>query len=288
MTISINTNIASLTAQKSLNQSTAKMNTAMERLSTGYKINSSKDDAAGMAVSSKLNYKISSLDVAHDNGQMGASMLDTSEGVYNLIKSNFQRIRDLTEQAANGTYGSDSMAAIKTEVCARLNEISRVANSTEFNGQYLMNGSVKENINLQVGIHSDDYSFIELDKKLFAPATATALIKIPTGDTVEDLCDDVYVNDTTARKFLDKLDTAIKEVTTRTTTIGGIQQRIIAAMDSADVMKTSMTNAVALIQDADIAEESSNYVKQQILQQTSASMLATANQAPSIALQLLG
>ncbi len=288
MTISINTNIAALTAQKSLQQSTTRMNTAMERLSTGYRINSSKDDAAGMAVSGKLSYKISSLDVAHDNGQMGASMLDTTEGVYDLIKSNLQRIRDLTEQAANGTYGTDSMTAIKTEVCARLNEISRIANSTEFNGQYLMNGSIKENINLQVGIHNDDYSVIELDKSLFDTATATQLLAIGAGQSIEDLCDDTYTNDTTARKFLDKLDVAIEEVTVRTTTIGGVQQRIIAAMDSADVMKTSMTSAVALIQDADIAEESSNYVKQQILQQTSASMLATANQAPSIALQLLG
>lgn len=288
MTISINTNIPSLTAQKSLNQSTSKMNTAMERLSTGYRINSSKDDAAGMAVSGKLNYKISSLDVAHDNGQMGASMLDTTEGVYDLIKSNLQRIRDLTEQAANGTYGSDSLKAIKSEVCARLNEISRIANSTEFNGQYLMNGSIKDDINLQVGIQNDEQSIIKLDKSLFDTATATALINIPAGKTVEQLCDEVYVNDTKAREFLDKLDTAINDVTERTTTIGGVQQRIISAMDASEVMKTSMTSAVSLIQDADIAEESSNYVRQQILQQTSASMLATANQAPSIALQLLG
>lgn len=288
MAISINTNMASLTAQKSLNQSTTKMNTAMQRLSTGYKINSSKDDAAGMAVSGKLNYKISSLKVAHDNGQMGASMLDTTEGVYDLIKSNLHRIRDLTEQAANGTYGSDSMKAIKSEVCARLNEISRIANSTEFNGQYLMNGSIKDDINLQVGIQNDKQSVIKLDKDLFANATATVLLNVGAGKTIEKLSDEVYKNDTTAREFLDKLDVAIEDVTVRTTTIGGVQQRIISAMDAADVMKTSMTSAVALIQDADIAEESSNYVKHQILQQTSASMLATANQSPSIALKLLG
>ncbi|MGN1125328.1 MAG: flagellin, partial [Candidatus Gastranaerophilaceae bacterium] len=99
MVISVNTNIASLTAQKSLNNATNKMNNAMERLSTGYKINSSKDDAAGMAVSSKLNYKISSLSIAKTNAQMGASMLDTTEGVFGTIQTNLQRIRDLTEQA---------------------------------------------------------------------------------------------------------------------------------------------------------------------------------------------
>ena len=162
------------------------------------------------------------------------------------------------------------------------------ANSTEFNGQYLMNGSIKDDINLQVGIQNDTQSVIKLDKDLFANATATVLLNVGAGKTIEKLSDEVYKNDTTAREFLNKLDVAIEDVTVRTTTIGGVQQRIISAMDAADVMKTSMTSAVALIQDADIAEESSNYVKHQILQQTSASMLATANQAPSIALQLLG
>ncbi len=111
MAITVNTNVASLTAQKSLNNATTRMNTAMERMSTGLRINSSKDDAAGMAVASKLDYKVSSLNVAQDNGQMGASMLDTAEGVLSVMKDNLVRVRDLTEQAANGTYGDDAMKA---------------------------------------------------------------------------------------------------------------------------------------------------------------------------------
>ena len=133
MAITVNTNIPSLTAQKSLNSATSKMNQAMERMTTGLKINSSKDDAAGLAVANKLDYQVSSLKVAQDNAQMGSSMLDTMEGVMTTINDNLTRIRDLTEQAANGTYGSDAMAAIKTEVNARLAEIDRVAKSTEFN-----------------------------------------------------------------------------------------------------------------------------------------------------------
>ena len=140
MAITVNTNVPSLTAQASLNKATNAMNVAMQRMSTGLKINSSKDDAAGMAVANKLDYKVSSLKVAQDNAQMGASMLDTMEGVMGVINDNLQRIRDLTEQAANGTYGSDAIGAIKTEINSRLTEINRVANSAEFNGKKLLDG----------------------------------------------------------------------------------------------------------------------------------------------------
>ena len=305
MTITVNTNMASLTAQNSLNKSTTKMNTAMERMTTGYRINSSKDDAAGMAVANKLNYKVSSLNVAQDNGQMGASMLDTAEGVLGVMKDNLVRIRDLTEQAANGTYGSDAMTAIETEVTARLNEITRMANSSEFNGRILFNedakNGIKADINLQVGINSDDTSVIKLNKEIFASATATALFKPAAGgkSLVDTTGTTISVNaykasadgsktaDENARAFLTEIDTALANITDRTTKIGGNQQRIISAIESAGVMETNLTSAASLIQDADIAEESSNYIKQQILQQTSASLLATANQAPSIAMNLI-
>ncbi len=301
MPITVNTNIPSLTAQKSLNNATTRMNTAMERMSTGLKINSSKDDAAGMAVSTKLDYKVSSLNVAQDNGQMGASMLDTAEGVLTVIKDNLVRIRDLTEQAANGTYGTDAMTAIKTEVSARLSEITRLANSSEFNGKILFNGDknkggIEDDINLQVGITSDDKtSTIQLEKELFAKATATALFAGSTFVSLTGVTNNVTAYDANggksadqnARAFLADIDKALADITDRTTKIGGNQQRIISAMNAAGVMETNLTSASSLIKDADIAEESSNYVKQQILQQTSASLLATANQAPSIALNLV-
>lgn len=294
MAITVNTNIPSLTAQKSLNNATSRMNTAMERMTTGLKINSSKDDAAGMAVASKLDYKVSSLSVAQDNGQMGASMLDTAEGVLGVMKDNLVRIRDLTEQAANGTYGEDAMKAIKTEVNARLDEISRLANSSEFNGKILFNGDknkggIENEIRLQVGITSDeDTSTIKLEKEIFAKATASSLIGTFNSKTAtKEVCDEAYTNDEKARAFLTNIDSAIENVTSRMTEIGGKQQSIISAMTAAGVMETNLTSASSLIKDADIAEESSNYIKQQILQQTSASLLATANQAPSIAVNLI-
>ena len=291
MAITVNTNMAALTAQSSLNKATTKMNTAMERMTTGYRINSSKDDAAGMAVANKLNYKVSSLKVAQDNGQMGASLLDTAEGVLGVMKDNLVRIRDLTEQAANGTYGTDAMKAIKTEVGARLAEISRMANSSEFNGRVLFSEDTKtgitSDINLQVGITSAGESVITLDKALFAKATATALFNGTNITNTKAGLDTIYKDDSSARDFLTKIDTALADITNRTTQIGGFQQRILSAIESAGVMETNLTSAASLIQDADIAEESSNYIKNQILQQTSASLLATANQAPSIAMNLV-
>ena len=286
MSITVNTNIPSLTAQKSLNGATTRMNTAMERMSTGLRINSSKDDAAGMAVANKLDYKVGSLKVAQDNGQMGASMLDTAEGVLTVINDNLTRIRDLTEQAANGTYGTDAMTAIKTEVQARMDEITRLSKSAEFNGKILFNpdddNGITEDINLQVGIKSDDNSVIKLGKALFADAAASTILSVSGGKV-----DDKYASDSTAREFLDNIDEALADITQRTTLLGGYQQRILSAVDAAGVMETNLTSAKSLIEDADIAEESSNYIKSQILQQTSASLLATANQAPSIAMNLI-
>ena len=280
MAITVNTNIPSLTAQKALNSATNTMNTAMDRMSTGLKINSSKDDAAGLAVSTNLDYKVSSLKVAQNNAQMGASMLDTTEGVMTTISDNLVRVRDLVEQAANGTYGADALAAINTEIKARLGEIDRVAASTDFNGKKLLDGSIKDDIVLQVGITKDDAEQIKISKDLFKKATASALMG--ENKKFADLADAAA-----ARAFLEKVDTAITAITDRKTQIGGVQAAITSAMDSAHVMQTNLTSASSLIKDADIAEESSNYIKQQILQQTSASLLATANQAPSIALNLV-
>ena len=280
MAITVNTNIPSLTAQKSLNQATSKMNKAMERMSTGYKINSSTDDAAGMAVSRKLDYKISSLAVAQSNAQMGASMLDTMEGVMGVVNDNLVRIRDLTEQAANGTYGTDAMKAMATEINTRLDEITRIANSAEFNGKKLINGDVRNDIKLQVGITGAEESQITLEKGLFQDCKADSL-------GVTKIAKPEEWTDTLARTFLSTVDAAIAKVTDATTQIGSKQAAITSAMDSALVMQTNLTASNSLIKDADIAEESSNYIKQQILQQTSASLLATANQSPSIALNLV-
>lgn len=138
MSITVNTNMSSIIAQRSLYKATNKMNTALERLSTGLRINSAKDDAAGSAISTKLEYKMSSYNVAKDNAQMGQSMLDTANGTLSNINSMLQRMRDLSEQASNGTYGEDERKAMQAEIDGLTEEIYRIKNTTEFNGKKIL------------------------------------------------------------------------------------------------------------------------------------------------------
>ena len=342
--ITINTNLASLTAQRSLSRATSGMNTAMERLTTGFRINSGKDDAAGSAVSTLMEAQISGYDVAESNAAMGLSLLDTAEGVLGIVDSYLQRIRDLTEQAANGTYGTSSMRAIRTEVEQRMLEINRLCEVIDFNGIQLLDGTSiavtsQTGINLQVSNDAGQSNVINLKYTLFESAKCTALLVDDnahstggetwytrtnpnettnallariTGDTehgfdytgkyepldannyadktlscITAICDAVYTDDNTAREFLYFIDDAIENVSNRTALIGAYMNRVESAVDAISVQKENIVSANSSIKDADVATESSNYIKYQILQQSSATLLSTANQQPSIALNLI-
>ena len=339
--ITINTNLASLTAQRNLSQATTGMNVAMERLTTGFRINSGKDDAAGSAVSNLMEAQISAYDVAESNTTMGLTLLDTAEGVLDIVGDYVQRIRDLTEQAANGTYGTASMQAIRTEVEQRMLEINRLCSVIDFNGIQLLDGTSTAaqgaGINLQVGNNAGEANIINLDSSLFQSAKCTALlitgnknsasqdkddwyirtnsdtektdaltaritgtpstdgkydytnakeITAPAG-SITAICDAVYTDDRTAREFLYFLDDAIENISARSALIGAYMNRVESAVDAISVQKENIVSANSSIKDADVAEESSNYIKYQILQQSSATLLATANQQPQIALNLL-
>ena len=175
MALTINTNISSLIVQSNLNKATNSLNQAIERMTTGYKINHAKDNAAGYSIATNWETQLGSLDVAADNAATGADMLTTLEDTYSLVSSHLQRVRDLTEQAANGTYGSDSLKAIQSEITARLEEIDRIAANCEFNGLNMMDGSMKNNIALQVGLYGDASSQIELDASLFKAGDVNSL-----------------------------------------------------------------------------------------------------------------
>ena len=355
--ITINTNLASLTVQKYLKDATKGMNTAMERLSTGFRINSAKDDAAGYSVAANMQAKINGYDIIEMNCQMGTDMLTTQEGVLDIINSYLQRIRDLTMQAANGTYGSASLEAIKEEVVQRMDEITRLCDITDFNGTYLLDGSRTTDISLQVGLYSDHRCVVTMDKSLFASAKSPVIMGFndenaatnpgyivtdfqsgatqpagydyPVYDRSQDpqpiagwcksaimaelimsgnatgssinpsaqdsdgrvktniMCDAIYHDDGTARDFIQFIDKAIENISVRCTKIGAYSNRLNSAVDSTDVQRSNLTEAVSTIKDADVAEVSSDYIKYQILQQSAASLLATANQMPSIALNLL-
>ena len=357
-TITINTNLASLTCQTYLRDATKGMNTAMERLSTGFRINSAADDAAGYAVSAGMEAKINGYDIIETNAQMGLDMLTTQEGILDIINDYLQRIRDLTMQAANGTYGSASLDAIATEVVQRMDEINRLCQITDFNDTYLLDGSRTTDINLQVGLYSDARCVIKMDAFLFASAETTSLMGFgskATGDgylnltsstgndlaykarqldaegkpvtnaageiqyltgsyesalaaalaengvitaadgeatingqfTITAMCAAIYRNDSSAREFIDFIDDAIDNVSLRSTKIGAYMNRLDSAIESTDVQRENLIEANSTIKDSDVATESSNYIKYQILQQSTATLLATANQMPSIALNLI-
>ena len=284
MALTINTNISSMVAQQNLAKATGSMNQAIERMTTGYKINHAGDNAAGYSIARNWETQLGSLDVAADNAAMGADMLQTLEDHYSLISSHIQRVRDLTEQAANGTYGADSLAAIKSEITARLDEIDRIANNCEYNGKKLMNGDITAAINLQVGLYSGSDSKIELAASLFADAKVASIMSAIGADkaAVATAC-----TGANAATQLDKLDTVLKNISTRTTTLGAAQNRVESAIESIAVQSENITSSLSTLRDADVAEESSRYIQSQILQQAAATLLSTANQTPSIALNLI-
>ena len=337
MSLSINTNVISLAVQRNFNASTNKMNNAMEKMTTGFKINTAADDAAGYGVVKNLESILNTYTVAETNGEMGSSLLQTQEGVLEIISSYVQRIRDLTEQAANGTYATSSRIAIASEVKQRMNEMNRMCDVTDFNGLKLLDGSQVNGVNLQVGIKSGEENVIVLDKTLFEDAHVTSIMDFATlggvstasnatqddthkykGDTnyfesamlaainaydktivaddgtidvtkmtIENICDAVFSNDNSAREFLDIVDIAVSNLTTRATEIGSYMNRVDSAVESLAVQSDNLTEAKSLIKDADIAQISSEYLSYQILQQAGATMLTTANQATSIALNLI-
>ena len=285
MALTINTNMSSLIVQKNLSSATTSLNNAIERMTTGYKINHAKDNAAGFSIANNWKTKLGSLDIASENASMGADMLKTTEENYSLITEHLQRVRDLTEQAANGTYGSDSLKAIASEMTARLNEIDRIAANAEFNGISLMKGTGKE-IKLQVGLDATTNSTITLEAALFSGASSKDLLGAEITAFVKDVTD-ISKGASKAATKLSDLDKAITKVSDRQTTIGSAQNRVDSAISAISVQSENLTSSLSTIRDADVAEESSNYIKAQILQQASATLLATANQAPSIALNLI-
>ena len=286
MALTINTNISSMVAQGNLAKATSSLNQAIERMTTGYKINHAADNAAGYSIARNWETQLGSLDVAADNAATGADMLATLEDTYALVTSHIQRVRDLTEQAANGTYGSDSLKAIEAEITARLEEVNRIASNCEFNGLKMMNGSMSD-ISLQVGLYADDDSKIVLSDELFDKADVKTLFG-GTDElaTIANKCAGLTTG-VDASSMLTSIDNVINTISGRITTLGAAQNRIDSAMESIAVQSENITSSLSTLRDADIAEESSNYIQSQILQQAAATLLSTANQTPSIALNLL-
>ncbi len=285
MAIVINTNVAALKVQSNLELVTAAMNTAMERLTTGLRINSAADDAAGFVISKGLETQISATSVASDNAESGINMLSTAEGNLDIIEENLVRIRDLTLQAMNGGLSDDEMSAIQTEISARVEEINRVAEGSTFNDFTLFGRSDTSNdVNLQIGTTSDSYSQITISG-VFDAADIDSLVG--KSFDYEFFSDGVFDEDFDFNAMLDNIDSAISSTTTRMGQIGAYSNRLESVIDQLDVQYQNLSAANSRIVDADIAEESSNYTKNSILQEMAVSLLVAANQQPSIALSLI-
>lgn len=282
MAIVVNTNTLSLTAQSSLNKAQSSLGTSLERMTTGLKINRAADDAAGLSIATNLNTQIRGSQVAQDNIQQGVNVLQTTEGALTSITDNVSRIRDLALQAANGVNSTESRAAIKSEIEARIAEIDKTAAGTEFNGVKLLNGNtdLTSGMRLQVGANSSaTENSITVTDVFKSVASSAGGLNIAVGTNLD--------NATNAAAYVDDLDAALKDLTEQKSTIGAYQNRLNSTLDNLKVTVENMTASKSTIMDADIAKESSNFTKQNILQQASASLLAQANQSPSIALSLI-
>ena len=278
--------MSSLIAQRNLTNATNGLNTALQRMSTGYKVNKAADDAAGMFIATNLETQIRGSKVAQTNVKTGTNLLQIAEGDIELLEDNLLRMRDLAVQAANSVYSEESMQAMADEVQYRAQEITRVATASQFNGLHLLDGTgLPDGLRLQVGPNADeDQNSMVIDATVFAATDADTLLGGDAAGTITT----AFENATNAAAFIETLDTALLDLNTRKAAIGAYQNRLDSALDSLVTNVENSTEAKSTIMDADIAEEAANYSKYQILQQSTAALLTQANQLPALALQLIG
>ncbi|MBL5930389.1 flagellin [Lelliottia amnigena] len=274
----INTNLLSLTTQNNLNKSQSSLGTAIERLSSGLRINSSKDDAAGQAIANRMTSQIKGMTQAARNANDGISLVQTAEGNLNEINSNLQRIRELAVQAANDTNGSTDLTSVNTEITQRLSEIDRIAGGANFNGKSLLNGAVSTSLSIQVGAGTSANDTIKID--------STALINATSG-TLSSTLSTTISNNSTAQTVISAADAAIAKIDGARSNMGAIQNRFESTINNLNNSISNLSAAQSRIQDADYATEVSNMSRAQILQQAGTSVLSQANQVPQAMLSLL-
>lgn len=279
MSITVTNNIASLIAQRNLSKSTTNLTKTIEKLSSGYRINRAADDAAGLSISEGLRGQVRGNERAIGNVQDGINLLQIAESGLTVVNENLQRIRELCIQAANDTNGSVERTAILAEVTARIDDITRIAKSAKFNNIQLLDGTASAAV-LQVGANAiASTNTIDIAPVLADCQSSTlgVTISVTGGTWVSSLI----------RSYLTVLDSAISTVTSRRSNIGALQGRLESTLDNLMIMNENIQASESRIRDLDIAKESANMVKNQILQQASASVLAQANQIPSLALSLM-
>jgi len=288
MALTVNTNIASLNTQRNLSNTSNALQTSMQRLSTGSRINSAKDDAAGLQISNRLTSQINGLNVAARNANDGISMVQTAEGALQQSTNILQRMRDLVLQAGNGTNSDKDLASLNEEVEALQSELDRISTTTSFGTKKLLDGDIGEGgatpvttVSFQVGAYGGAGDSIEVDfggkknaETLGVHADKVALTKTgETGFLVSDM--------------LTAIDGAIETIDTQRAKFGAVQNRFENTISNLQNISENVSAARGRIQDTDFAAETANLSKNQILQQAGTAILAQAKQLPQAVLSLL-
>ncbi|CAB5699010.1 Flagellin [Delftia tsuruhatensis] len=274
MAMTINTNMQSLNAQRNLSTTQGLLSTTMQRLSSGLRVNSAKDDAAGLAIAERMNAQVKGMNVAARNANDGISLAQTAEGALGKITENLQRMRELGVQAANGTNGTKDRAALDKEYSALAAEIGRITANTEFNGKKLLNADAS--FTFQVGANTATDNQISV---VVSSATSLTSLSASTATlgTVESA----------ALAQVDAIDSALDNINGMRADYGAAQNRFEATIANLQVASENTAAARGRIMDADFAGETSNLSRAQILQQAGTAMVAQANQLPQGVLALL-
>jgi flagellin len=280
MSQTINTNIVSLNAQRNLNMSQSSLATSMQRLSSGLRINSAKDDAAGLAIAERMNAQVRGMNVAVRNANDGISLAQTGEGALSKVGDSLQRMRELAVQSRNATNSDSDKDSLNKEFAQLQSEISRVLGGTTFNGKHIL-GSDATTLVFQVGANTTVDDTISVDT---SDMTANSDITAVTGTSA--------VIDSTATAgaiatVIDNIDTALDTVNNTRATFGATQSRFDAVIANLQQGAEAQSAARSRIMDADFAAETANLSRSQILQQAGNAMVAQANQLPQQVLALL-
>ena len=280
MASTINTNISSLNAQRNLSASQNSLSTSMQRLSSGLRVNSAKDDAAGLAIAERMNAQVRGMNVAMRNANDGISLAQTAEGALGKIGDNLQRMRELAVQSANDTNGTDDRLALDNEFKQLAAENLRVIANTKFNGQELLTGvgGTVGSFVFQVGANTS----VDNQITIATSDIATAMTAATQGPTAS-----LGTTSGAALTAIDALDTALDEVNSARSTFGAAQNRFDAVISNLQVSAENQASARSRIMDADFAVETANLSRAQILQQAGTAMVAQANQLPQTVLKLL-
>jgi flagellin len=272
MGLRVNTNIASLNAQRNLASVTSRLQGNFARLSSGLRIATAADDAAGLGISERMRSQIRSYEVAGRNAQDGVSLAQTAEGALQEVSNNLSRMRELAIQASNGTLTTTDRATVDAEFQQLIAEIDRISGEASFNGVTLLDGTTSS-LDIQVGIQAGDTITVSL------PDVTAATLGIDTLDVTNVL---------NAGASLSIIDTAINSISTARGSLGATQNRLHSTIASISSARENLSAAESRIRDVDVALETADLTRNSIMQQAAVSVLAQANVQPQLALSLLG